>query len=907
MIFASGELPDELVDAHKSGRLVVFVGSGASMSKPTCAPGFRALAERVIAELGVNRELKEPDLPEFVLDELAEQGLGVHYAVHRILSEPTQPSSTHGAICKLAVSSPPVRVVTTNYDRFLSSGDLGDVAEFTAPDLPGDEDFKGLVYLHGSIAQEPEYLVVTRSDFARAYMVPLSPTLAFLHRLFTSKPVLFIGYSADDVLMRYVLQAAKGRTELYSLRSGSGEPERDVLGVMRIPYGQHCNLPALLEDWASFAGATPTEHNYRVGKILTAPDGAEAMEPHDESYLARVVTDLGLLPQFTKQARGAQWRRWITELPQLDLFDSAPEAGSTAPKLQMWFAQQSGDDYTAEEVARLVDRDGGTLPDWVWSSMLNPSVLYGAQDPDAAGKFLVALSDVLPPVHRSHCARALGVMLSDEPDLADETFLELAETWCALSSCLIGFRNRDHGITDFWSARPHLVFEMMSIVDACLRRANRIATIFGGTDPSSMRVSLHGRRGGDVVHRGHLLVDAARDLIAALIESDPQVAIGYMRAWAASQQPILNRLAIHGWTLRGDENESSKLTWLRTQDKWVRDPQFHYEVKQLIASCAAQVGEPEIESLIEHIKHCASPGDEGFTVDKLDCIRQHAPESPAARSAHAQAQNDHANAAIPERVDDANPYLQDIDAYDLEAIRRSRAESAAPSQHGDVLAGDPARSHLNTRRSDIEHIRDTEAVASFIAAECLGRIRPGSDEPWRQLPGFITDDGEPYRVAFIDAVTSQVLRLKPDERSAQWRRWMRDYWQQRLQSRPRVLSDTEASALADWAALLDSDDFDEALELVISRPTGLRSNSKLPLLLLETYEGSDSDAGVIDSRPNQVVQLLAHLLAGTEVSIAEYFIHEVRTLAPALFQRVSHQDAEPLREQAARLALQLGD
>ncbi len=905
MIFASGELPDELVDAHESGRLVVFVGSGASMSKPTCAPGFRALAERVIADLGVDRELRDTDLPEVVLDELAEQGLGVHDAVHRILSEPAQPSSTHGAICKLAVSSPPVRVVTTNYDRFLSSGGLGDITEFTAPDVPGDEDFKGLVYLHGSIAREPEDLVVTRTDFARAYMAPSSPTLAFLHRLFTSKPVLFIGYSTDDVLMRYVLTAMEGSTQLYSLRSGSGEPERDRLGIMRIPYGEHCDLPALLEDWASFAGATPTETNRRVGEILTAPDGPEAMEPHDESYLARVVTDLSLVRYFTEQAGGAQWRRWISELPQLDLFDPAPEAGSTTPKLQAWFALRSGGGYTAEEVSRLIDRDGGTLPDWVWSSMLNPSVLYGAQDPDEAGKFLVAISDVIPPVHRSHCARALGVMLSDEPDLSDETFLALAETWCALSSCLIGFRNRRHEITDFWSARPHLAIEMMSVVDACLRRANRIATIYGGTDPSSMRASLHGR-GGDVVHRGHLLVDAARDLIAALIESDRQIAIGYLRSWAESRWPILNRLAIHGWTLRSDETASSKLTWLRAQDRWVRDPQFHYEVKQLIASCVAQVGEPEIESLIEHIERCASPGDAGFTVDKLDCIRRHAPESRSARSAHAQAQNAHANETIPERVDDANPYLQDIDAYDLEAIRRSRPESAVPSQQGGVLAGDLARSH-QAQRSNIEHIRDIEAVASFIAAECLGRIRPDSDEPWRQLPGFITDDGEPYRVALIDAVTTQLLRPESDERSAQWRRWMHYYWQQRLQSRPRGLSDTESSALADWAALLEGDDFDEAVRLVISRPTGLRTNSKLPLLLLDAYEGSDSEASVIDSRPNQVVQLLAHLLADTEVSIAEYFTHEVRTLAPALLQRVSDQDAEPLREQAARLALQLGD
>ena len=876
MIFPSGELPDELVDAHASGRLVLFVGSGASMSKPTCAPNFWTLAERVIAELGVDRELSESDLPEFVLAELAEQGLGVHAAVYRILSESTQPNSTHGAICELARSNPPVRVVTTNYDRFLSSGGLGDIAEFTAPDLPGDEDFEGLVYLHGSIAQEPEHLVVTRSDFARAYMAPMSPTLAFLHRLFTSKPVLFIGYSTDDVLMSYVLQAARGRTELYSLRCGSGEPQRDALGVMRIPYGQHCNLPALLEDWSSFAGASGMEHHRRVGQILTAPDGVEAMEPHDESYLARVVTDHSLVRHFTKQARGAQWRRWIAELPQLDLRDAAPQARSTTSQLQEWFAWQNDGEFTAGEVARLVDGDRAGLPDWVWSSLLNPSPLYGDQDPAAAGKFLVALSDVLPPAHRSYCARALGVLIANSADLCDDTFLELVAAWCALSSCLIGFRNRRHEITDFWSARPHLAVEMMSVVDACLRRANRITRIYGGTDLSAMRASLTDRRGGEVVYRGRLLVDAARDLIAALIENDPQIASGYLRAWAQSQWPILNRLAIHGWTLRGDEPESSKLEWLRTRDEWVRDPQFHHEVKQLIASCVAQVREPEIESLTSHIEHGASPGNEGFTVDKLDCVAKHAPQSAAARDALARARSAHGSPTIPEHADDASPYLPEIDAYDLE-----------PPRH-----------------PDIDDIGGIELLARVKAAECLGFVGSAGHEA---ATGFVASSAEPLRVAFIDAVTKQMLPLSPGERSAQWRRWMRGYWQRRLESRPSVPTDTEAGALADWAALLDGDDFDEAVDLGTSRPTGLRHNSRLPLLLLETCWGSNSDAGVIDGRPQQVVQLLAHLLASTEVSTAEYFTHEVRTLAPALLQRVSRQDAGPLREQAERLALPLGD
>ena len=899
MLFESGALPDELVEAHASGRLVVFVGSGASMSVPTCAPSFRTLAKSVIAELGVDLELSDDDLPEFVLDELAEEALGVHAAVHRIISESTLPNSTHRAIIELALSSPPARVVTTNYDRFLSSGGLSGIPEFTAPDLPGDEDFEGIVYLHGSIAQAPQDLVVTRSDFARSYMRPLSPTLAFLHRLFVSKPVLFIGYSANDVLMHYVLQAARGRTELYSLRSGSGKPQRDALGVMRIHYGEHANLPALLGDWSSFAGMTGTQHGHRVRQIVTAPEGADAMKPHDQSYLAHVIANPELVRQFTTRARGARWRYWLAELPQLDLFDSAPSTDSTTRHLQWWLAEQSQDgEYSADEVARLFDRDGGALPDWVWSWMFSPGALDDTQDPAAAGRFLVALADVAPPAYRSHCARAIMALLSREPDLTDDTFLELVAMWCGLSTSLIGFRYRHHDLVDCWSARPHLAVEMMSVVDTSLRRANRIARIYGGTDPSLMRASLTDRKGGDVVHRGHLLVDAARDLMATLIKSDLQTARDYLRLWAESQWPILNRLAIHGWTTRSDETASRKLTWLQAHS-WACDPQFHHEARRLIAICAPQVSERTIKSLINHIKHGTRSGDEAFFIDKLACIVENAPKSSAARRALGDAQATHGDARIPDRADDANPHLLEIDADDPGAARSPPSRASASVGQNEDLAGDSERSHIDDQRIKIE------LTGRAVAIACLEGSRPGGDEPLNWLPSFVAYATEPQRVAHIEAVTKLMLELPPGERSDQWHQWMRDHWKQRLESRPKGLSDDETSAIADWAALLEGYDFEQAVRLVTSRPAALRRNSLLPRLLLDAFEEPRRKGAATEGSPQQVVQLLSHMLAHTELSVAESFTFAIPTLAPALIQGTSRAEFEPLREQFARIAWKL--
>ena len=811
MLFENGELPDGLIRAHETGRLVLFVGSGASMGAPTSLPNFRDLAERVIEGLGSGRELGESELPEFVLDELAEDGLGVHAQVHRIVCESSQPNSTHRAIAALAMSSPPARIVTTNYDRFLSSGCLGGIREFAAPDLPGGEAFEGIVYLHGSVAQDPENLVVTRADFAQAYMGPLSPTLAFLHRLFTSMPVLFIGYSTDDVLMRYVLQASRGRTELYSLSRGAGRPRHDALGVLRIPYGSHAELPGLLYEWSEFAGSSWTQHNERTRRILMPLDETEAMAPHQESYLTRVVTDPELVLQFTSQASGAKWRRWIVDHPQLDLFDSAPVAGLTTPWLQMWFAEQcQGSDFTADEVAALFDRDGRPLPDWVWFFMFTPGLLHQDQVPVAASRVLAALAEVAPVSHRSHCMRAISTMLSKEKALPDEAFVELATTWCALSTNLVGFRRRHHHTTGFWKDRPHLAVELMGIVDTHLQRASRMACFYEGSDPSSMRASIDGQTGGDVPHRGHLLVDAARDLIAILLDRQPEHALGFLLSWADSQWPILNRLA-----------------------------EFHGSVR----------------------------------VD--------------------------AGAQLPVQTGDLKPFLLGIDE---EGEAQKWIASGDPEGRpglGFVLVTDAELDE------DIARRKDKEAVAGAFAALCFKGDGPKGDEPWGGLRAFTVSTSEPDRVAHIRAVTEGLLLMSPPERSDQWRRWMRGYWEQRLASDPRALRAGEATAIADWSAVLDASDFLEAVKLVTSTPTALDSRSKLPQLLLDVVDSPHPSASVIDSCPREVVEMLAHLLKHTELRAAETYSFAMTDVAQALKDRTDKATFAPLKEQAVRLAWKL--
>ena len=271
------ELPTGLVAAHRQGRLVLFVGAGVLLSAPSCIPLLGGLAHRVAGELGLGSAADDSRAPEEIFEELAGRGLGVHAAVRRIVRESRAPNEVRRAVAEIARAGPAVRIVTTNYDRHLAACLPENVRVYEAPDLPGDEEFEGVVHLHGWVDQEPSRLIVTRSDFAEAYMQPLSATLAFLHRMFASKTVLFVGYSAADALMQYVLRAARGRTDLLTLHSRPDDPKRDALGIAPVGYGHHDNLPLLLSEWAQRASATRDQHVRWVTRIVTECESLDGL------------------------------------------------------------------------------------------------------------------------------------------------------------------------------------------------------------------------------------------------------------------------------------------------------------------------------------------------------------------------------------------------------------------------------------------------------------------------------------------------------------------------------------------------------------------------------------------------------------------------------------------------------
>lgn len=142
------DFPSELIDAHVAGQLVIFVGAGASLASPSNLPDFGRLTRDVMSSsmrvLSKDQEL----LPlESKLGILEHDGIDVNALVALQIGSPlSRPNALHDAIIRLACSAPTLRIVTTNYDRHLSTAIAKirpSIGEFAAPCASGRIRFRG--------------------------------------------------------------------------------------------------------------------------------------------------------------------------------------------------------------------------------------------------------------------------------------------------------------------------------------------------------------------------------------------------------------------------------------------------------------------------------------------------------------------------------------------------------------------------------------------------------------------------------------------------------------------------------------------------------------------------------------------------------------------------------------------
>ena len=652
--FGDVDLPGDLVSSHAEGRLVLFVGAGASVPAPSGLPTFRELAQRIADDSHHPYTEGDLDRPDVLLGRMDDGNVDVHLRVRDLIArEDSRPNELHREIVDLARSSSALRIVTTNYDGHMSGFLPAGVDEFEAPALPPGNDFRGLVYLHGSVRQEPSRLVVTKSDFGRAYLDKGWAT-GFLKELFEDLAILFIGYGLNDTLMQYLIGARSATSEVYALTGKPEDPSWRQHGVEPLGYGTHEQLPGLIRQWADSSRMGMLDHDRRIAKIVA---GVPPLSPDDESYLDTAVADPEKVSLFTTHARGVEWLRWMNSRPQFKaLFDPAASFGRTEHSLKAWFSDHyAANEDLAGDALALVPSNGGLVNRELWFSLVQDLSRPDQIRSEDVNRWIPVLVHTMPP----GCNDWLGMLLSgcDFPrdnDLALVLLNRILEPRVVAARFEPGRLEVVVGTEESWiqsiaagwleSNGASLARDLIPLIDQHLRQVFSLtrtlnlsggAWRFDGRRRAAIESQVAEGRDGGV----DFLIDAARDVIDVLVADTPDVAGEYLRAWSEHEWPVLRRLAVHGWAKRRDASADEKLLWIQESDLLV-DHLLQPEVMRLLRDALAGASPNTVTSLVSRVR-TPHEDQERYAYHLLGWIAGHAPGSAAASGAFAEAQTSH--------------------------------------------------------------------------------------------------------------------------------------------------------------------------------------------------------------------------------------------------------------------------
>jgi hypothetical protein len=321
-------LPDDLLVARDEGQVIFFCGAGVSQARAKL-PGFLGLAKTILTELGAVADGAARKLLATAeeLEDRAIPGLGSLVSTDRIfgllerefdvsdirskVARVLRPKgkvdlAAHKIILDLArAPDGRMRLVTTNFDRLfeMASPHIGNSAPPRLPDpsLPGD--LQGIVHLHGSVTDDysgarTDEFVLSTADFGRAYLAEGWAT-RFIQSLMTRYQIVFVGYSADDPPIHYLLEALhssvgrRTRTGLFAFQAGSDEQARLMWshkGVQPIAYDGSDSHRALWESLAAWAERARDPDGWYRSRISLAGKGPVGLQAHERGQIAHIVS-----------------------------------------------------------------------------------------------------------------------------------------------------------------------------------------------------------------------------------------------------------------------------------------------------------------------------------------------------------------------------------------------------------------------------------------------------------------------------------------------------------------------------------------------------------------------------------------------------------------------------------------
>jgi hypothetical protein len=318
------DVPEDLLLARDKGDVVFFCGAGVSQANAHL-PNFERLGRDVIRILGSAQDSPARKLLEKAREIGRMAGVGGLLATDRVFSllerefevadvraaiaEALRPQAgyaldAHRTILDLATSPAGVtRLVTTNFDLLFEECDstLACSGPPNLPDPRNDRDFRGIVHLHGRVDRDyrrphDDEFVASSADFGRAYLSDGWAT-RFIQTLLARFQIVFVGYSADDPPVQYLLEAlnlsAGTRSRLFAFQEGeSGEAAAlwEHKGVKAISFDGSNGFEPLWNTLAAWAERSRNVDEWYADLIAKATPGPATLSPYLRGQIARILS-----------------------------------------------------------------------------------------------------------------------------------------------------------------------------------------------------------------------------------------------------------------------------------------------------------------------------------------------------------------------------------------------------------------------------------------------------------------------------------------------------------------------------------------------------------------------------------------------------------------------------------------
>lgn len=476
------------------------------------------------------------------------------------------------------------------------------VSTYAGPALPLGDSFEGIVHLHGVVPMSSnQSIVLTDRDFGKAY-ITLGWAASFLVRMFEKYTVLFVGYSGDDTVMRYLTRALPPKTEAYAFAEVGKEEGWRRLGITPVTYppvDNHRALPEAINAWVKRATAMPLEKQRRVSSIAarTPPLG-----PIDSTYIDWALSRPETLRYFLDAAKPHVWVNWLSDNGYLTSVLSSREPDDCAQLWSSWLAEMMKTEHAGDLLVLLQKSEvaSGSLIWWdVWRSLASSySDVPNARQyllmliSTAGDEYAERLSSMLPELVEADRFAGLHAFefLLQVKSVVSKGYSFLVEGWpVQLNVSVLG---ETYWLRQAWEIlRASLEDDAERLISCTLFQivsavnAHRLFDGVDGRDAISRHRQVVGVNVDDDQFADSggidILIDVARDALRAKVEAGPSKTLHYLDELLGHDYDIVRRLAVDALGY-GEAYQSDKAIGLILKHRLLFDHELKPEIFALL-------------------------------------------------------------------------------------------------------------------------------------------------------------------------------------------------------------------------------------------------------------------------------------------------------------------------------------